>query len=146
MTAPLVVAQWINMQYYLSTVDNEIFGSGSKVVHNVVGDFGVMQGASSDLKIGLPLQSLMTESGPMHEPMRLLAVIRAPLSAIDCVLEKHSDVRKLVKNRWIRLVALDPETAEFYEADDCGEWRRIVPRKKGSKSEVADGLRNVCSA
>lgn len=146
MTAPLVVAQWINMQYYLSTVDNEIFGSGSKVVHNVVGDFGVMQGASSDLRIGLPLQSLMTNAGLMHEPMRLLAVIRAPLSAIDGVLEKHSDVRKLVANRWIRLVALDPETGEFYEADDCGQWSRIILTTKISKNEVVDGSQNLCFA
>lgn len=125
MTAPLVVAQWINMQYYLSTVDSKVFGSGSKVFHNVVGDFGVMQGAHSDLRMGLPLQSLVTESGVFHEPMRLLAVIRAPLSAIDSVLEKHHDVRKLVANRWIRLVALEPQSGECFEAEDIGAWRRI---------------------
>lgn len=146
MTAPLVVAQWINMQYYLSTVDNETFGSGSKVVHNVVGDFGIMQGAVSDLRMGLPLQSLMTEDGFMHEPMRLLAVIRAPLSAIDGVLEKHSEVRKLVANRWIRLVALDPLSTEFYEADDCGQWRQIKPELNNSKVEVVDDSHNVCFA
>lgn len=127
MTAPLVVAQWINMQYYLSTVDNEVFGSGSKVLHNVVGDFAVMQGGSGDLRIGLPMQSVMTENGLVHEPMRLLAVIRAPLAAIDEVLDRHSNIRKLVKNRWIRLVAISPETSEFYEADDCRKWTKIAP-------------------
>jgi uncharacterized protein YbcC (UPF0753/DUF2309 family) len=125
MTAPLVVAQWINMQYYLSSVDNEVFGSGSKVLHNVVGDFGVMQGAASDLRIGLPAQSLMTKDGLMHEPMRLLAVIRAPLKAIDEVLQKHPEVEKLVSNRWIRLVALDPHSNEYYEAVWRGSWLRV---------------------
>ncbi len=147
MTAPLVVAQWINMQYYLSTVDNEVFGSGSKVLHNVIGDFGVMQGAISDLKIGLPLQSLMTSDGLRHEPMRLLAVILAPLSAIDDVLSKHQEVRQLVSNRWIRLVGFDPEESEFYEAEDCGKWRLIETAPTVEKvcevSVVSDGFANV---
>ncbi len=125
MTAPLVVAQWINIQYYLSTMDNKVFGSGSKVLHNVIGDFGVMQGAQSDLKIGLPLQSVMASEGFRHEPMRLLAIIRAPLTSIDDVLNKYVEVRNLVSNRWIRLIALDPLTEEFYEADDVGKWRQI---------------------
>lgn len=36
LTAPQVVAQWINMEHYFSAVDNEIYGSGSKIYHNVV--------------------------------------------------------------------------------------------------------------
>lgn len=128
MTAPLVVAQWINMQYYLSTVDKAKFGSGSKVVHNVVGDFGVMQGATSDLRIGLPLQSLGSADILRHEPMRQLAVIRAPLASIDAVLRAHPEVRQLVSNHWIRLVALDPVSASFYEARDCANWEQIDPQ------------------
>ncbi|HEY9732861.1 MAG TPA: DUF2309 domain-containing protein [Drouetiella sp.] len=139
MTAPLVVAQWINMQYYFSTVDNKKFGSGSKVLHNVIGDFGVMQGAQSDLQIGLPLQSLMTADVRMHEPMRLLAILRAPLKSIDAVLNSHPEVRTLVANRWIRLVGLDPATEAFYEAEDSGVWRKVEPRPAANKTEIADG-------
>src|SRR3712207_8571889 len=40
MTAPLIVAQWINAEYYFSTVDPERYGSGSKVYHNVTGRIG----------------------------------------------------------------------------------------------------------
>lgn len=144
MTAPLVVAQWINMQYYLSTVDNDKFGSGSKVVHNVVGDFGVMQGGQGDLRMGLPLQSLMTAEARVHEPMRLLAVIRAPLTAIDEVLDKHPEVRKLVVNRWIRLVGLDPESATFYEAEDSGKWNKIhYTSQTEGLTDTGNGAGNV---
>ncbi len=140
MTAPLVVAQWINMQYYLSTVDNSKFGSGSKVVHNVIGDFGVMQGSASDLRMGLPLQSLRTADALRHEPMRLLTVIRAPLSAIDDVLCAHPEVRQLVSNRWIRLVALDPTNSEFYEAHDCGIWDQLELGQDASSNVYANHL------
>ncbi|HMW89321.1 MAG TPA: DUF2309 domain-containing protein [Candidatus Obscuribacter sp.] len=135
MTAPMVVAQWINMQYYLSTMDNEVFGSGSKVVHNVVGDFGVMQGALSDLKIGLPAQSVMSAEGErMHEPMRLLVVIRATTEAIDNVLKKHEHVASLVKNRWLHLVAMNPDNGEFSKTDERLLWR---PVRTGASVSVA---------
>lgn len=138
MTAPLVVAQWINMQYYLSTMDNSKFGSGSKVVHNVVGDFGVMRGASSDLKLGLPIQSIATADALQHEPMRLLAVIRAPLKAIDTVLKQHAQVRQLVSNNWIRLVALDPSDSLYYEALEFENWTRIEPEKQFMKESASN--------
>lgn len=141
MTAPLVVAQWINTQYYLSSVDNDKFGSGSKVFHNVIGDFGVMQGASSDLKMGLPLQSIGTGDKLRHEPMRLLAVLRAPISAIDGVLQSHPQVRQLVSNHWIRLVALDPESETFFEARDYGIWHRIEKYKlSADKQKEESGI------
>ncbi|MBI1270401.1 DUF2309 family protein [bacterium] len=131
MTAPMVVAQWINNQYYLSTVDNHVFGSGSKTLHNVVGDFAVMSGQESDLRLGLPLESVFqNESTRFHEPMRLMVLIRAPLAKIDKVLEKHENVRNLVTNRWIRLVALDPEDESFYQADRAFEWRKLMEKEK----------------
>lgn len=146
MTAPLVVAQWINAQYYLSTVDNENFGSGTKTVHNVLGDFGVMSGAASDLRLGLPLQSITSPDGFGHEPMRLLAIIRARRSAIEMVLQKHSEIAQLVNNRWIRLVALEPEEMRFYELNPDGEWYQINTETGETEEEtaanpLANGLR-----
>ena len=58
MTAPMVVASWINLQYYGSTVNNDVFGSGNKVLHNVVGQLGVLEGNAGDLRVGLPWQSV----------------------------------------------------------------------------------------
>ncbi len=52
MTAPMVVASWINLQYYGSTVNNRAFGSGNKVLHNVVGQLGVLEGNAGDLQVG----------------------------------------------------------------------------------------------
>ena len=53
-TAP--VGAGISLEYYFSTVDNEKFGCGSKITHNITGLFGVMEGADSDLRTGLPWQ------------------------------------------------------------------------------------------
>ncbi|NBX82026.1 DUF2309 family protein, partial [bacterium] len=122
MTAPMVVAEWINTQYYFSTVDNEVFGSGSKVIHNVVGKLGVMQGNVSDLKIGLPLQSVSDGKNFVHEPMRLLVVIEAPRERIEHIIQKHESVRKLVLNEWIRLVALEPSDRKFYRYSPMSRW------------------------
>lgn len=138
MTAPMVVAQWINSQYYLSSVDNKVFGSGSKVLHNVVGDFAVMQGKSSDLLLGLPLQSLMASDSRQHEPMRLLVLIRAPRKALEGVLCRHDSVAALVKNRWIRLVCLEPETEEFFQSEDVSSWKRIDLTRKSVSSSSSD--------
>lgn len=122
MTAPMIVAEWINTQYYFSTVDNDVFGSGNKTIHNVVGKLGVMQGNVSDLKIGLPLQSVNNGKEWVHEPMRLLSIIEAPRDRIARLVTKHESVKKLVSNEWIRLVALDPADNRFYRLSPSLEW------------------------
>jgi len=122
LTAPLVVASWISLQYYASTVDNRVFGSGNKVLHNVVGGIGVFEGAGGDLRVGLPLQSISDGRGLVHEPLRLMAVIAAPLDAIDRVLAAHDHIRALVENGWIHLLAVDGETMRRRTA---AGWRAV---------------------
>jgi uncharacterized protein YbcC (UPF0753/DUF2309 family) len=107
MTAPMVVANWINLQYYGSTVNNRVFGAGNKVLHNVTGTIGVLEGNAGDLKIGLPWQSVHDGVRFVHEPVRLNVFIEAPLAAIDGVLARHEAVRHLVDHRWLHLFALD---------------------------------------
>ncbi|MCB1498811.1 MAG: DUF2309 domain-containing protein [Bauldia sp.] len=110
MTAPMVVASWINLQYYASTVDNRVFGSGNKVLHNVVGgSVGVFEGNGGDLRPGLPWQSLHDGQRLIHDPLRLSVVIAAPTEAIDAVIGKSETVRQLVDNGWIHLFAMDDE-------------------------------------
>jgi uncharacterized protein len=109
MTAPMVVAHWINFQYYTSTVDNPRYGSGNKVLHNVVGGhLGIFEGNGGDLRVGLPLQSLHDGERWMHEPLRLSVFIEAPRAAIEEVLAKHANIRALVDNQWLYLFALEP--------------------------------------
>ncbi|EKV27648.1 Putative transmembrane protein [Caenispirillum salinarum AK4] len=106
LTAPMVVASWISLQYYGSTVNNRAFGSGDKVLHNVVGTLGVLEGNGGDLRTGLPWQSVHDGEKLVHEPIRLTVVVAAPEAEMDKVLEKHAAVRALVDNGWLTLCAL----------------------------------------
>jgi hypothetical protein len=122
LTAPMVVAHWINLQYYASTVDNERYGSGNKVLHNVVGGhLGVFEGNGGDLRIGLPLQSLHDGERWMHTPLRLSVFVEAPREAIDKVLEKHEHVRNLVENGWLHLLQIEPNEGSIH-ARRAGRW------------------------
>jgi hypothetical protein len=110
MTAPMVVTNWINMQYYASVVDNFKYGSGNKVLHNVVGGrLGVFEGNGGDLRIGLPMQSLHDGSQWQHTPLRLSVFIEAPQAAIDCIVAKHAVVRQLVNNQWLHLFQMQAD-------------------------------------
>lgn len=107
MTAPLVVASWISLQYYASTVCNERFGSGNKTLHNVVGgSLGVFEGNGGDLRVGLPLQSVHDGHRFVHEPRRLSVFLAAPIAAINSILERHEHVRHLADNGWLHLFAV----------------------------------------
>jgi uncharacterized protein YbcC (UPF0753/DUF2309 family) len=125
MTAPMVVASWINLQYFASTVNNSQFGSGNKVIHNVVGTFGVWQGNGGDLQVGLPMQSVHNGRKWMHEPLRLSVFIEAPRHQIDQVIENHESVRNLLDHGWLHLIAIEDEGKRF--ARYCGDlhWKSI---------------------
>lgn len=130
LTGPLVVGQWINMEHYFSVVDNERFGSGSKVNHNVAGRLGVMTGNISDLRTGLPSQTVLTDGLPYHKPIRLITVIEAPIEHVRQAIEGVVAVKKLVHNGWLRMIIIDPNTrnACLFTA---GRWRKIeLPLKK----------------
>lgn len=123
LTAPMVVASWINLQYYASTVDNERLGSGDKTIHNVVGHLGVVCGNDADLRPGLPLQSVHDGERFVHEPVRLSAVIAAEPDALDRIIASHEDVRRLVEHEWIHLFAWRPEVDSLLKRGvSPGEW------------------------
>jgi uncharacterized protein len=109
MTAPMVVASWINLQYYGSTVNNKAFGSGNKVLHNVVGTLGVLEGNAGDLKVGLPWQSVHDGQRFIHEPLRLNVFIDAPEAAMNDIIAASDTVRELVDNGWVHLFSLGNE-------------------------------------
>ncbi len=127
MTAPMVVASWINLQYYGSVVNNRVFGSGNKVLHNVTGAIGVLEGNAGDLKVGLPWQSVHDGARFMHEPLRLKVLIEAPLEALESVIAKHEMVRQLVDNRWVHLFASEDDGRTYHQYQKTRQWVE-VPR------------------
>jgi uncharacterized protein YbcC (UPF0753/DUF2309 family) len=123
-SGPMVVTQWINAQYYFSTVDNSVYGSGSKVTQNPVGNVGVYQGNGGDLMTGLPRQSLMTAADePHHQPLRLSTVIHAPVDRVTDVLADNGAVTELLDNDWLWLTVVDPtqDHRAFHYEEDL-EW------------------------
>ncbi|WP_199797775.1 YbcC family protein [Porphyrobacter sp. TH134] len=105
-TAPVVVASWISLQYYGSCVAPEMFGGGNKLIHNVVGGIGVIEGNGGKLRAGLPWQAVHDGETFAHEPLRLSVMIEAPREEMLKVLEKHPGVRALFDNGWLHLFAL----------------------------------------
>jgi uncharacterized protein YbcC (UPF0753/DUF2309 family) len=103
------VGAGINLEYYFSSVDNQRFGCGTKVPHNVTGLFGVMEGASSDLRTGLPLQ--MVE---IHEPVRLQVVVEARPEVLTAIYTRQAPLRELIGNRWLYVIAKDPDSSQFW--------------------------------
>ncbi len=107
LTAPVVVASWISLQYYGSSVAPEAFGGGNKLIHNVVGGIGVVQGNGGMLRPGLPWQTVHDGAALAHEPLRLSVLVEAPRAAIIDVLARHDGVRALFDNGWLHLFVLE---------------------------------------
>ncbi len=120
MTAPMLVTHWINWQYHASTCEPVYFGSGNKVLHNVVGgNIGVFEGNGGDLRIGLSRQSLHNGHKWMHEPLRLTVAIEAPRQRIEAIIAKHAAVRQLVENGWLHLWHMEGDQLARFAA---GQW------------------------
>ncbi len=106
----LVVCSGINLEYLFSTIDVDHHGAGTKAPLNIVGNIGVLQGTTGDLRPGLPSQ--MTE---MHTPVRALYIVDAPIERIEAVFSRRDDLRKLARNEWVLFVVRDPATNQFYK-------------------------------
>ena len=104
MAAVVPVCAGISLEYYFSFVDNDRYGCGTKLPHNVTGLVGVMDGHASDLRTGLPWQ--MVE---IHEPVRMLFVIETTPERLMKVVNASPSLKQLVENRWIRVATIDPD-------------------------------------
>ena len=120
---PLIVGEWINLEHYFSTVDNRVYGAGSKVYHNIVAKIGVFSGNYSDLKTGLPAQSVLLEGKAYHEPVRLLSFVEAPLAKVGKAVE-NSIAKNFILNEWIRPIIIDREAKKVY-VYESGDFKVI---------------------
>lgn len=108
LSAVVPVCEGINMQYFLSYVDSPGWACGTKLPHNVTSLLGVMDGAASDLRPGLPWQSV-----EIHEPVRCLFVIESTPDAMLQIMEENATVGRILKNAWAQLAILDPSSNEI---------------------------------
>ncbi|MDQ3628731.1 MAG: DUF2309 domain-containing protein, partial [Actinomycetota bacterium] len=119
------VGAGINLEYYFSSVDNQVYGCDTKVPHNVSGLFGVMGGAASDLRTGLPKQMI-----EIHEPMRLLLVVESTTAVLGEIYGRQPVIAELLDNAWVQLVAMDPEDGTqtlFVPGKGFVAWDEHVP-------------------
>jgi uncharacterized protein YbcC (UPF0753/DUF2309 family) len=118
LSAVVPVCSGINLEYFFSTMDKEVYGCGTKLPHNLVANLGVMNGVSSDLRTGLSTQ--MTE---IHEPVRLLFVVESPTERIEAAFASNAGLSQLLNNQWIRLAAIDERAPEVILVRQAkGQW------------------------
>lgn len=118
---PVVVG--INLEYFFGAVDNEVYGAGSKLPHNVASLVGVMNGAQGDLRTGLWSQTV-----EIHEPVRVAMLIETTPERLAAVVAASEQLSRLVENRWLYLASLSPETSEIHDLTS-GAPRLYVPQQ-----------------
>jgi uncharacterized protein YbcC (UPF0753/DUF2309 family) len=122
LAAAVPVCAGINLEYYFCRVDPAGWGCGTKLPHNITGLIGVMDGAASDLRTGLPWQ--MVE---IHEPVRLLIVVETTPDAMRRLMARDEAIGRLVRNGWVQLAVLDPHSSRC-ELFECGEFFPYRPQ------------------
>lgn len=127
MTAPLVVGVWISAQYYFSAVDPDQFGAGDKTLHNPVGGIGVMLGEGGDLQVGLPAQAVGVGDRRMHEPLRLLAVIQAPLERTEAIIQRNKVLQDLIGGKWMTVAGRSHGYEPWSIRSPGGTWTTWFP-------------------
>ena len=120
MQSAIPVGSGISLEYYFSRVDQIIHGCGTKLPHNVTGLIGVMEGSSSDLRTGLPWQTV-----EIHEPVRLLVIVEAVEETLKKIVAEQEVIGRLVKNNWIQFIAWNPDSgnrSEFSQVKNSCEY------------------------
>lgn len=115
LNAAAPVCGGINLEYFFSRVDNQKFGAGTKLPHNVMGLVGVANGIDGDLRPGLPSQ--MVE---VHDPVRLLMIVEHFPQVVLDVIKSVPATYEWFENQWVKLVVLNPETSELWKFEKGG--------------------------
>jgi uncharacterized protein YbcC (UPF0753/DUF2309 family) len=125
LAAAIPVCAGISLEYYFSFVDPTGYGCGTKLPHNVTSLLGVMDGAASDLRPGLPWQMI-----EIHEPLRVLFVIETTTEAMRGIMERSPAIARLVDRGWVQLATLDPRSTRLHVYRD-GRFEPYEPRTDG---------------
>ncbi|MET3767373.1 uncharacterized protein YbcC (UPF0753/DUF2309 family) [Marisediminicola sp. UYEF4] len=133
LTAPVVVAQWINHQYYFSSINPDLHGAGTKTVHNAIGTIGVLAGQGGDLRRGLPWQSVGVGTALLHEPLRLAVIVQAPLETIGQIISRNQVLRDLFDNEWITITARERRTDPWMHYTRYGWHTAPLPPAEGAQ-------------
>ncbi len=104
-----IVCGGINLEYYFSRLDNYKLGAGTKLPHNVTGLIGVTNSSDGDLRPGLPLQMI-----EVHDPVRLVILVEHFPEVVLKTVQTQPEVYEWFINNWVHLVAIHPETDQFY--------------------------------
>ena len=115
MAAVVPVCAGISLEYYFSFVDNDRYGCGTKLPHNVTALVGVMDGHASDLRTGLPWQMVS-----IHEPVRLLFVVETTPERLNGVIDRSASLKRVIENRWIRAATIDPTSGRVHVRRESG--------------------------
>ncbi len=116
--AVIPVCGGISLEYYFSTVDNERYGCGTKLPHNVTGLLGVMNGFEGDLRTGLALQTV-----EIHEPVRILFVVETTPERLLATIHASPALTEWLENQWIRMAVMNPEQGgRIFAYRGAGKW------------------------
>lgn len=137
LTAPGLVIQWINAQYYFATTDPDVLGAGDKTLHNVIGDIGVLQGHAGDLQLGLPWQSLAAGDELYHEPMRALYIVQAPRERVQTLIERNDLLRHYFDGGWVALAVREGPGEPWQRRTRAGAWEPWQPANTQTKETIA---------
>jgi uncharacterized protein YbcC (UPF0753/DUF2309 family) len=110
LSAVIPVCEGINSLYSFSAMDSAGWGSGTKLPHNVTSLLGVMDGAASDLRTGIPWQGV-----DIHEPIRLLFVIESRPEQLLAIIDANPVLTRICRNQWSHLAILDPDSSAILQ-------------------------------
>jgi uncharacterized protein YbcC (UPF0753/DUF2309 family) len=122
LTAPAIVASWINLQYYGSSIAPHYYGSGLKTLHNICAGIGVICGNDGDLAPGLSAQSVHTGAQLQHIPVRLHIIVKAEQTQIDRIIAKHKILQDLISNEWVLLFSASSGLKHIEQRTALGNW------------------------
>jgi uncharacterized protein YbcC (UPF0753/DUF2309 family) len=125
LTAPAIVASWINLQYYGSSIAPHYYGSGLKTLHNICAGVGVICGNDGDLAPGLSAQSVHTGTQLQHIPVRLHVIVKAEQALIESIIAKHKILQDLISNEWILLFHASSGLKHIQQRTARGDWKAL---------------------